>query len=99
MLRNCIVCITRQDFSGSGSDRDRTDFLLLAKQTCTHLHLRPKAVPAGLEPATSGVTDRHSNQLSYETITLHLSFQTQVNLIGMPTHVKLVGNLVTKHAH
>ena len=32
--------------------------------------LSPLAVRTGLEPATSGVTGRHSNQLNYRTIAL-----------------------------
>ena len=30
--------------------------------------LSPLAVRTGLEPATSGVTGRHSNQLNYRTV-------------------------------
>ncbi len=32
--------------------------------------LSPLAVRTGLEPATSGVTGRHSNQLNYRTLAL-----------------------------
>ena len=34
--------------------------------------LSPLAVRTGLEPATSGVTGRHSNRLNYRTIFLKL---------------------------
>jgi hypothetical protein len=41
--------------------------------------LRAKAVWTGLEPATSAVTGRHSNQLNYQTI----SAKTAVALNGL----------------
>ena len=55
-----------------GAGGIRTRDLLSAIQALSQTELRPLALRSsagagltGLEPATSGVTDRHSNQLSY----------------------------------
>ena len=56
----------------SGTNRARTYDPLLVRQMLSQLSYDPifilLATPAGLEPATSAVTGRRSNQLSHEAI-------------------------------
>ena len=58
----------------SGTNRARTYDPLLVRQMLSQLSYDPRIVttllttPAGLEPATSAVTGRRSNQLSHEAI-------------------------------
>ena len=59
----------------SGTNRARTYDPLLVRQMLSQLSYDPicsftAATPAGLEPATSAVTGRRSNQLSHEAIYL-----------------------------
>ena len=53
----------------SGTNRARTCDPLLVRQVLSQLSYDPRqTTPAGLEPATSAVTGRRSNQLSHEAI-------------------------------
>ena len=53
----------------SGTNRTRTYDPLLVRQMLSQLSYDPiLTTPAGLEPATSAVTGRRSNQLSHEAI-------------------------------
>ena len=45
------------------------------------MNLYKLAVSKGLEPSTSGVTGRHSNQLNYNTIKKQDSFQKTKNAV------------------
>ena len=55
--------------SESGTNRARTCDPLLVRQVLSQLSYDPRqTTPAGLEPATSAVTGRRSNQLSHEAI-------------------------------
>ena len=71
----------------NGTNRARTCDPLLVRQVLSQLSYDPRqTTPAGLEPATSAVTGRRSNQLSHEAVSyclkdvpskLHtVSFQT-----------------------
>jgi hypothetical protein len=48
-------------------DEKSRDVLTARKKPCKYKLTRPLAVRTGLEPATSCVTGRHSNQLNYRT--------------------------------
>ena len=53
----------------NGTNRARTCDPLLVRQVLSQLSYDPRqTTPAGLEPATSAVTGRRSNQLSHEAI-------------------------------
>ena len=55
----------------NGTNRARTCDPLLVRQVLSQLSYDPRqTTPAGLEPATSAVTGRRSNQLSHEAIVL-----------------------------
>jgi hypothetical protein len=70
--------------SASGAEGNRTPDLLNAIQALSQLSYSPGTTRivnqpccstglTGLEPATSGVTDRHSNQLSYSPLLQRLT--------------------------
>ena len=68
--------------SANGTNRARTCDPLLVRQVLSQLSYDPRATymlqttPAGLEPATSAVTGRRSNQLSHEAIMKAYTFKT-----------------------
>ena len=73
----------------NGTNRARTYDPLLVRQMLSQLSYDPiLTTPAGLEPATSAVTGRRSNQLSHEAIritsTEGCTFKTSYRLISKP---------------
>ena len=69
----------RRPVSTYGAEGNRTPDLLNAIQALSQLSYGPRPLPlfsnnpaglTGLEPAASGVTDRHSNRLSYSPLLL-----------------------------
>ena len=69
LITNQLLCQLSHIGIFNGTNRARTYDPLLVRQMLSQLSYDPiLTTPAGLEPATSAVTGRRSNQLSHEAI-------------------------------
>ena len=67
LITNQLLCQLSHIGKFNGTNRARTYDPLLVRQMLSQLSYDPiLTTPAGLEPATSAVTGRRSNQLSHE---------------------------------
>ncbi len=87
---------------GSGAEGSRTPDLLNAIQALSQLSYSPRNPTrivkehgtgrTGLEPATSGVTDRHSNRLSYRPLS---RLKRRVSLVGRRPAARTAGSTLS----